>query len=509
MPTRQRRIHRPEESAEHDSAILPLRKTFGEPADVLFVDLDDTLISTDLLWESAILGVKRDPRLLWRIPFWALGGRASLKRHLAERVIIDAARLPYREDIVKFLKAEAEYRPVVLATASDEVWAREVAEEVGCFEDVLASNGRVNLKGAAKLTAIREYCAEHGHTKFAYIGDSRSDLPIWAESSEPYVVEPGSGLLKAAANLPVALNVFGERPSRLKALVKALRPQQWVKNLLLFLPLIMAHELYAVDKIIATCLAFVAFCLCASSVYVLNDLSDARSDRHHPHKKHRPFASGALPVSWGPLISAVLLTAGFTLASLTLPKPFIVALICYQVLTTLYTFWLKQQVLVDVQMLAGLYTLRILAGGYASQVPVSEWMMGFSVFLFTSLAFAKRYAELARMKDSGGRRRPTGRGYHVADLGLIEVLGPTSGYLAVVVLAMYIHSPTVSALYARPWALWLICPVILYWVSRIWLLARRRQLAEDPVVFAIRDRVSLALGAAVALLLFFAAAPWA
>jgi 4-hydroxybenzoate polyprenyltransferase len=295
----------------------------------------------------------------------------------------------------------------------------------------------------------------------------------------------------------------------LKALVKALRPQQWVKNLLLFLPLIMAHELLALDKIVATCLAFVAFCLCASSVYVLNDLSDARSDRHHPHKKHRPFASGALPVSWGPPLSALLLTAGFTLACVALPQQFVLALVCYQVLTTLYTFWLKQQVLVDVQMLAGLYTLRILAGGYASQVPVSEWMMGFSVFLFTSLAFAKRYAELARMKDSGGRRRPTGRGYHVADLGLIEVLGPTSGYLAVLVLAMYIHSPTVRALYARPWALWLICPVILYWVSRIWLLARRRQLAEDPVVFAIRDRVSLALGAAVALLLFIAAAPWA
>lgn len=485
------------------------KRSAGVPAEILFVDLDDTLIATDLLWESAILGVKRDPRLLWRIPVWALKGRAALKRALAERVLIDPRRLPYRTQLIDFLREEAAYRPVVLATASDQVWAREVAEELGFFQDVLASNGQTNLKGTAKLEAIRHYCADRGHTTFAYVGDSHSDLSIWSQSAEAYAVEPGAGLIRAASSLPVPLTVFGSRPSRGKALIKALRPQQWVKNLLLFLPLIMAHQLFDLDKILAVAVAFVAFCLCASSVYVLNDMSDARADRHHPQKKHRPFASGVLPISWGFPLSASLVCGGFALAALATPREFLLALFCYQVLTTLYTFWMKQRVLVDVHMLAVLYTLRIIAGGYAAQTAVSEWMMGFSIFLFTSLAFAKRYAELARMKDTGGRRRPKGRGYHVSDLGLIETLGPASGYLAVMVLALYIHSQEVRSLYAHPAALWMACPLIMYWISRIWLLARRGQLAEDPVVFAIRDKVSWSLGVALAVLLFVATRPWA
>jgi 4-hydroxybenzoate polyprenyltransferase len=270
--------------------------------------------------------------------------------------------------------------------------------------------------------------------------------------------------------------------------------------------LVLAHQFTDPPKLLAALLCFTAFCSCASATYVLNDLLDLSADRRHPRKCRRAFASGNLPLSWGPPLVAGLLLLGLGSACAALPGTFVGSLGLYVVLTLLYSFWLKRKVMIDVLLLAGLYTLRIVAGGFGTGVPVSEWLMAFSLFLFTSLAFGKRYIELSAMtEDSEVDAR--GRGYMVSDLGLLESVGPTSAYIAVLVLALYIHGDTVKQLYPRPWALWLICPLFLYWVNRFWILAKRRVLSDDPLVFAFKDRVSLALGAISALLMLLAAWP--
>jgi 4-hydroxybenzoate polyprenyltransferase len=254
-------------------------------------------------------------------------------------------------------------------------------------------------------------------------------------------------------------------------------------------------------------LAYAAFSAVASSVYVLNDLLDIEGDRRHPRKRRRPFASGELPVTWGPPLIAGLAIGGFALSTATLPWRFSLLLALYLALTLLYSFWLKRKSLIDVLLLAGMYTLRIVAGGEATATPVSEWLMALSLFLFTSLAFAKRYAELSAIgSTSEGVAR--GRGYLIEDLRFIEVIGPASGYLAVLVLALYIQSPDVRVSYAHPRVLWLVCPLLLYWVGRLWLFALRRRLDEDPIIFALTDKISLTVGALVGLVSLAATIRW-
>ena len=287
------------------------------------------------------------------------------------------------------------------------------------------------------------------------------------------------------------------------SLVKALRPYQWVKNLLLCLPLLMSHQWQDTSKLLNVALAIVAFSLCASSAYVLNDLRDAEDDRHHPLKRHRPFASGALSRRFGYVLSGMLLLLGFALAAPLLPQPFTLLLASYVAVTLAYSFWLKQKLLVDVFVLAGLYTLRVLAGGAAIWIVVTPWLLAFCIFFFLSLAFAKRYAELRRIQESAGTHA-RGRGYQVEDLGVIEIVGPTSGYMAVMVLALYVNSEMAFKQYRWPWLLWFACPLILYWVTRVWFLARRRVLTEDPLLFALKDRTSLFVAASVVALVVVA-----
>jgi 4-hydroxybenzoate polyprenyltransferase len=283
---------------------------------------------------------------------------------------------------------------------------------------------------------------------------------------------------------------------RLKAAVQAARPRQWIKNVLLFVPLLLAHEFGNVEKLTAAAVAFLALSCCASAVYISNDLVDVDSDRRHPVKRRRPFASGALPVSWGVVLALLALAAGLALGWRSSP-PFFGMLLAYIGVSTLYSLWLKQVVVADVLVLSGLYTLRIVAGGAATNVPVSEWLMAFSVFLFVSLAFSKRYSELVRLTEENGQKAH-GRGYLAADWSLLESIGPTNGYLAVLVFALYIHSEERVRYYANGWALWMICPLLIYWISWIWIKAKRRELSEDPVLFAVTDRVSLTIGMLIA-----------
>jgi 4-hydroxybenzoate polyprenyltransferase len=288
-----------------------------------------------------------------------------------------------------------------------------------------------------------------------------------------------------------------------RAILQELRLQQWMKNMLLFAPVFLAHKVADLAKVRAGAVAFIVFSLCASATYVVNDLLDIEADRRHPLKRHRPFASGRLPFSMGPPLAFLLVVSGVTLSILMLSWTFLAALGVYLIGTLTYSFWLKRIVLLDVLLLSGMYTLRLIAGGVATAAPVSEWLLLFSMFFFTSLALVKRYAELARL-DSEGEETSAGRGYLVSDLGFVEQLGATCGYLAVLVFALYISGDTVKQFYVHLWALWVICPLLFYWVSRLWLLARRRALIEDPVVFALKDRVSLGIGALTVLLVIIA-----
>lgn len=471
----------------------------GGTPEILFVDLDGTLLKTDLLYESLLLLLRHQPLSLVKLPVWLLKGRAIFKHRVASLVSPDATRLPYRDDVVKFVREQkATGRQIVLATASERRWAEQVAEEVGMFDAVLATSEANNLRGAAKLMAIEDYCRDNEFSSFAYVGDHQVDLPIWENAAEIHVVAPSRTLLEDLRRVGEPASIIEDRSGLLRPLLRALRPQQWVKNLLLFAPVALAHAFDEVAIILAAALAFGVFCTCASAIYLFNDLLDVEADRGHPQKRSRPFASGALPIQLGAPAAIGLIAIAFAIAALSLPAAFTATAVLYLVATTLYSLWLKRFVMVDVLVLAGLYTIRILAGGFATGIAVSEWLMAFAVFLFTSLAFAKRYAEVSRL-ESEGKDQADGRGYLASDLSLIETMGPVSGYLAVLVFALYINSEAVTELYGKPWPLWLICPLLLYWISRIWFLAKRGQLSEDPVVFAIRDRVSILVGLLVVL----------
>jgi 4-hydroxybenzoate polyprenyltransferase/phosphoserine phosphatase len=473
---------------------------------VLFVDMDGTLIATDLFAESILAAMKQDPSVVLRMPFWAGKGRAYFKRQVADRVRPDVRSLPLREEVLDFIAEERERgRRIVLATASDERWAREVADQLGLFDDVIASDGVRNLKGSAKLVALEEYCRVHGFERFDYVGDAPADLPIWVRTEHALAVAPSASLRRALVKSGVTSREFGLRGSKWKTIIQLIRPKQWVKNLLLFVPLIMAHGITDWPKFLACCIAFVTFSLCASSVYVVNDLLDVDADRVHPKKRFRPFAAGTVPMMYGPPLAVLLCLAGLGLAFAFLPWRYGLVLIGYYGLSSAYSFWLKRKVMVDVVLLASLYAVRIIAGGLAVELPASDWLIAFSLFIFTSLAFAKRYAELRRLAEKGDHEPASGRGYMTSDLRTMEIMGMASGFLAVLVLVLYIQHDKVKVLYPNSKALWFLCPLFLYWVGRLWIMAGRGEMQEDPVSFTIRDRKSLVIGGLAAIILWLAA----
>jgi len=466
---------------------------------VLFVDLNQTLLKTSLLNEGLLLAIRIRLLFAVRVIFSLLRDRASGKQMLAEKVAPDYSRLPFRHEVIRELVSLKEQgTKLVLATATDRRWATGVASELGLFDDVIASDGNTNLSGSRKLAAIEEFCSRDGFAKFDYLGNSRADLPVFEHATKAYTVGPGKWLSSSTSTPIQSIQLVDTAADRTASILKLIRPLQWVKNLLIFAPILLAHEFGNIEKWQSAILAFILFSLCASAVYVINDLFDIESDRHHPRKIRRPFASGALPVTWGPPIVLVLLVVALFLA-VFLPFAFFGVLTAYLILTSTYSMWLKRIAIVDVLVLSSLYAIRIIAGSAATEVPISEWLMAFSLFFFLSLAFAKRYAELRRLADEEARD-VKGRGYEVADWSLIESIGPTSGYLAVLVFALYIHSEEMYQLYANGWALWLVCPLLLYWITRIWLKANRQQLTEDPIVFAVKDRVSWLVGALIMVL---------
>lgn len=471
----------------------------NEAAIPLCVDLDGTLVRSDTLFESFLKLVKQSPwSMLW-IPFWLLLGRAVLKHRIAERVEVDVAYLPYHQELLDWLKQQAQSgRRLILCTAADRKIAEAVAGHVGIFEQVLASEGAANLKGEGKRRCLVESFGERG---FDYAGNDRSDWLVWASARKAIVVNASESVRLGVPKTTIVETHFAGLKSNWKTWVKALRLHQWVKNVLVFLPALLAHQLSGAT-LTQSILAFLAFSLCASSVYLVNDLLDLDSDRRHVRKRQRPFASGALKLSHGLALSPILLLVAFAIA-LLLPVGFIVVLAGYYTVTLAYSLYLKRVATMDVMLLAMLYTLRIIAGGAATGIALSFWLLAFSMFVFLSLGIVKRYAELDGIKAAGGKA--VGRGYQADDLPIIRNLGVSSGYCAVLVLSLYINSPESQYVYTHPYWLWLLCPLMLYWVSRVWMLTHRGEMDDDPIVFALKDKASLLIVAIMATCVYLAA----
>jgi 4-hydroxybenzoate polyprenyltransferase/phosphoserine phosphatase len=469
------------------------------PMRPLCVDLDGTLIRTDTLIECTLRLVKNQPREALRIPAWLLRGRARLKREIASRVRLDVTTLPYHAPFLDFLRAErASGRSLVLVSAADEAIVRDVADHLGLFDEVIGSDGATNLKGEGKRAALRARFQAGGYD---YAGNDASDVAVWEDAHQAIAVNAPPRVVRRS-KAPMA-RVFARERTSLRVVRKALRLQHWVKNLLIFVPIVMAHQLQNVPLVLASVLAFLSFGMCASAIYLINDLFDLDADRRHPTKRHRPLASGALSLQRGMMLAPLLLLASIGIATFMAPA-FMVTLLTYVVLTLSYSWRIKAIAILDVVVLAGLYTIRVIAGSAATGVPPSPWLLAFSLFFFFSLAMVKRYSELDALGQSGDESKGT-RGYYASDRPEIASLGSASGYIAVLVLALYINSDAVVVLYRQPLVLWLISPLLLYWISRVWLLAHRGEMHEDPVVFAIRDRVSYAVGIGVAVILFAAA----
>ena len=465
----------------------------------LCVDLDGTLIHSDLLVESALALLSSKPLMLFPMLCWLLRSKAHLKRQIARRVTLDATHLPYNTDVVTWVREQQAVRLVVLCTASDAELAQAVADHVGGFDAVLASDGERNLSGSQKAQLLVEHYGERG---FAYVGNAKVDLKVWKHARAAITVESDSSLSQAANRVTTVAKRFELSGGSLRHWIKALRVHQWVKNALVLLPLLAAHRMFDVEAVAATLLAFVCFSLCASSVYITNDLLDLTSDRQHHRKRNRPFAAGHLPLLAGPVVAVVLLVVSFGLATL-LRDVFVAVLAGYYLLTSAYSLRFKRIVMLDVAVLATLYTSRIVAGTAAIHSKPSFWLLAFSMFIFLSLAMVKRYIELLAAQKAG-KINASGRGYDVGDIPLIQSLGAASGYISVLVLALYIDSPDSRALYHHPHYLWLLCPMLLYWISRTWAIAHRGIMHDDPVVFAVTDRLSRVVLVLASVVILFA-----
>ena len=452
---------------------------------ILAVDLDGTLVRTDLLYEAFWSAFARK----WTVPLVALGllrqGRPRLKHRLAELGRIDVATLPYNEEVLAYVRRwRANGGSAALVTASHQKLADKVAAHVGEFDQAYGSSGTANLKGARKAAFLAE---KFGEGRFAYIGNSTADLPVWGKASKAITVS-ASPLLKARVK---AVTHDVEHLPGLRArpitYLRMLRPHQWLKNLLIFVPMLVAYQ-FNVETLIQSLLAFVSFCLIASSAYVFNDLLDLSADRVHPRKRHRPLASGALPIAHGTFLAPLILAAGLAIA-LAAGNAFAAVMSAYFVTTMAYSLHLKRRLIIDVCVLAGLYAMRVVAGGVATGIELSVWLLAFSIFFFFSLAAIKRQAELVDGLGSGQAvvRR---RGYRPDDALLMASMAAAAGYVAVLVMALYVNSPDVLKLHARPQALWGICLVLLYWISRMVMVTHRGRMHDDPIVYAVKDRIS-------------------
>lgn len=478
------------------------------PADVpLCVDMDGTLVLGDTLFEGLAILLRRTPLYLLAVPIWLLRGKAALKKKVAEHAPLEVARLPYNARLRAYLERVRGTRPIILCTAAHEKYAHAVADHLGLFDQVMATGG-TNFSPDQKAAVL---VAEFGRGGFDYAADQVEDMQVFAVARRAIVVNPTAELRRRLSEVPNLQETIEDRPVQgWRALPKVMRLHQWVKNILVFVPLVASQRFADEGSLLIATYAFFVYGLCAWSAYMLNDILDLSADRAHPRKRHRPIANAGLSIRTGMLLVPTLLVVALGLAWIV-SKPFAQLLALYYVVTNLYAFWLKRVPMLDTSILAGLYTLRILAGAAAIDVVPSFWLLAFSMFFFYSLALAKRHSELVELVDNApvlvlGTAHSAsdvipGRSYRVDDLSTIISQGTSSGHAAVLILAFYINSDTVRAHYRHPEVLWLICPLMLYWVAKLWLNAQRRQINNDPVIWALTNRVSRAI-AVLCIILF-------
>lgn len=463
----------------------------------LCVDLDGTLVRSDLLIEGLLRLVKNNILHVFAAFLWLFRGKAQLKAKIAARTSIDVALLPENEEFVEWLRKEHRRgRRLILCTASNRDVAEQVARRFEFFERTIASDSVRNLDGLSKAEELER---QFGNNGFDYAGNELKDRHVWAKARSAIVVMPTIALRTQLQKVPRVQKVFLPEERKTPRLwLRELRLHQWAKNLLIFVPALAAHRMFEPSVALSSLVGFLCFGLCASATYVINDLLDLDADRTHPRKRSRPLASGALSLVEGITGAITLLFLGFLIAVASLGPIFIAVLLLYLVGTLWYSFSLKRIAMVDVLALAGLYTVRVIAGGAAILVVPSFWLLAFSMFVFLSLAMVKRYTEL-RSVLSAGRSTAAGRGYTTDDLPLLLSCGTSAGFVAVLVLSLYVNQGT-GTLYRHPQALWLLCPLILYWICRVWRKTHRGELYDDPVVFAIKDKPSLLVGFACVVL---------
>lgn len=451
----------------------------------LAVDLDGTLVHCDTFIEGMVrLGFEK-PWLLPALAGWLMQGRAHAKAEVAKRFPTDAASLPYDERVVAWLREErAAGRTVALATATDRRTADAIAAHLGIFDHVFASDGRTNLKSSRKAEAL---VAAYPRG-FVYAGNESADIKVWRSATAAVVANASPSLAtRAGAALERA---FPPAHNALRGLVKAMRPHQWAKNLLVFLPMLVGQGWGDLSAWRHALIAFAAISCVASGLYLVNDISDISNDRRHPRKRRRPFAAGALSPVLGVFASIALLFGGFALGGVSgafLP------LAIYAASSALYTFVLKRITLVDVFMLAALYTLRIVLGGVATGFPASDWLLAFSGFFFFSLALVKRAAEVDVM-----RADLLGRGYRASDGDMLKRIGVGAGMISALVLSLYLRDPEKAVHYGAPGFLWALPAVVVFWLSRVWIKLDRGEMHDDPLAFAFKDRLSWLIGAIAA-----------
>ena len=462
----------------------------------LVVDVDGTLVRTDLLQEAALQFLARFPWKIGLLVGWLMGGKAKLKAELAAHVDPGIDSVPLRAETIELIhEAQARGRPVYLASASDRRYVEALAERIGGIAGVFATDAQTNLAGAAKARRLE---AEFGAGGYDYVGDQPVDFPVWKSARRQIAVSHSRGFTaRLRAAFPEA-QVIAEPRAPVRAYLKALRPHQWAKNVLVFLPTIAGHQ-FDVGSLAASGLAFACFCMAASSAYLINDLLDLPGDRDHPTKQRRPFAAGVIPIPNGIVLSALLMLTAASL-SFVIGLGFSLVLLAYVAATLSYSLYLKRKLLIDVITLGGLYTLRVFGGVRAADQAASPWLLTFCLFLFLSLATVKRCSEMIARRDAG-KGAAVGRGYRTTDLDALMPLAAAAGYGAVLVVTLYLASPEVARLYAHPFRMWLVCPLLLYWISRVLVLSSRGELQDDPVVFALTDRNSWLVGALTALVI--------
>jgi 4-hydroxybenzoate polyprenyltransferase len=464
----------------------------------LCVDLDGTLVRTDTLVETALLYLFHNPLMIFQLLLWLLKGRAFLKSELSRRAPLNVATLPYNEALIDFVKKErAAGRWIVLATAADKHIADAIALHLDCFDEVIASEDGRDLKGEAKA---RMLVARFGERGFCYAGNDRSDVAVWSRAAAAIPVWASATTVRQAASAAPIEASFDDRPSQIFGLIRAMRPYQWTKNFLVFVPVITSGHVFDGGDWLSAVSMFVAFSLTASGIYFVNDLADLQADRHHPRKRKRPFASGDLSLHVGIAAAPILVLAGGAIA-IALGSVWVILL--YAVLSLSYSFRLKQEPLIDIFVLAALYTLRVFAGGEATSHPMSLWLLAFSGFFFLGLALVKRLSELMASDVDQIPRR----GYRRSDRMIVQQMSVGAGFVASMILALYVQSAEVAERYADPALLWAIVPLVLFWQCHVWLATARGNMHDDPLVFAARDRVSQLIVLAVGTVVIFAMFP--